>query len=208
MTSTSTVKYLFTCFKREKQEQLTIIFLSVSGRVQFSGCFSNSTCGCIETLFKGLQSSKIVSFNFPQFLETSIEKQLLHLLHTLTLVPPEIFALWCRHCLLVSKIPLLPCSLDLWAFCFSFDNVFLNSFIYHCSIGTCFPISIIIIIVLYHCFLIVVTYSFHKKILHIPYLTIILGIPFSISHNLLNPEEMPYCETSETPFEAWFTLVS
>ena len=56
-----------------------------------------------------------------------------YLLHILTLLSSisratgKIFAMWCRHCKLVSKIPILPCSLGLWAFCFSFDNVSLNS---------------------------------------------------------------------------------
>ena len=59
-----------------------------------------------------------------------------YLLHTLALLSSisratgKIFAIWCRHCKLVSKIPILPCSLGLWAFWFSFDNVFWNSCIH------------------------------------------------------------------------------
>ena len=53
-----------------------------------------------------------------------------YLLHTLALLSSisraigKIFAMWCRHCQLVSKIPISPCILGLWAFYFSFDNVF------------------------------------------------------------------------------------
>ena len=36
--------------------------------------------------FQCLESSKIVSYNVTHFLETNLEKQLLHILHTLTLL--------------------------------------------------------------------------------------------------------------------------
>ena len=39
-----------------------------------------------------------------------------------------------RSCQLVSKIPILPCSPGLWAFCFSFDNVF-EIAVYHIRRG-------------------------------------------------------------------------
>ena len=62
-------------------------------------------------------------------LETSIGKQLVHILRTLTLLP-SISRTTGDLCYMVPallasfKIPILPCSLGLWAFCFSFDNVF------------------------------------------------------------------------------------
>ena len=65
--------------------------------------------------------------------QNNLSSILHYLLHTLTLLSSisratgKIFAMRCRHCKLVSKIPILPCSLGLWTFCFSFDNVFWNS---------------------------------------------------------------------------------
>ena len=87
--------------------------------------------------------SKTVDFSALRWwsitLQESFSKQfsILHyLLHALTLLSSisratgEIFAIWWRHSYVVSKIPILPCSLGLWAFCFSFDNVFWNSCIH------------------------------------------------------------------------------
>ena len=65
--------------------------------------------------------------------QNNLSSILHYLRHTLTILSSisratgKIFAMWCRHWKLVSKIPILPCSLGLWAFCFSFDNVFWNS---------------------------------------------------------------------------------
>ena len=65
--------------------------------------------------------------------QNNLSSILHYLLHTLTLLSSisratgKIFAMWCRHCKLISKIPILPCSLGLWGFCFSFDNAFWKS---------------------------------------------------------------------------------